>query len=120
MTHFVFYTSKYISDIFVGSKFAARTYGFIIVIKDTHKDDRGLLEHEKEHVRQFWKNPLFFGLKYLLSKSFRLQMEVEAYKVQMKYSRPGSESTFANYIISKYNLGLGVKDTDRVIKMLRS
>ena len=104
----------------VGDKFAARTYGFIIFIKEAYKDDVGLLEHEKTHVKQFWKNPLIFGLKYLLSKTFRLRVEIEAYKVQMKYSKPGSEVTFANYIISKYNLGLTVDDTADILKMLRS
>lgn len=120
MLNLVFYTNKFISRILVGDKFAARTYAFIIIIKDTYKNDKGLLEHEKTHVRQFWKNPFLFGIRYRLSKSFRLSQEIEAYKVQMKYSRPGAETNFANYIIDKYGLGLKKEDTGRIIKMLLS
>jgi hypothetical protein len=119
MIYFKFYTNKFLSKLLVGERFAAKTYGLFILIKDEYKSDSGLLEHEKTHVKQFWKNPLFFGLRYLLSKDFRLKTEVEAYKVQMKYSKPGSELIFAKYIINKYNLGLTYEDTDRIVEMLK-
>ena len=37
--------------------FAAKAYAFVILIHVDYKNDRGLLEHEKIHVEQFWKIP---------------------------------------------------------------
>ncbi len=117
MLSFVFYTNRFISKLFVGDKFAGRTYGFIIVIKDKYRHDKGLLAHEKVHVRQFWENPILHGPKYLLSSSYRLNCEVQAYREQLKYSHAGSINIFADYIVKKYNLEI---THDQALNLLRS
>lgn len=93
----VFYTNT-----FIAQRFAAQTYGPLIFIRPSYSLDKGLLEHEKVHVKQFWRNPLF-GLWYLFSKKDRLGYEVEAYREQLKYS-PDAAPVFASHIATKYNL----------------
>lgn len=64
--------------------FAGKAYAFVILIHKDYKDDKGLLEHEKIHVKQFWRNPLH-GLFYKIFKDYRLKSEVEAYRKQIEY-----------------------------------
>ena len=59
--YLVFYTDKFIPD---GSRGCAK--GPFIFIRPQCKEDEGLLAHEKEHVRQFWANPILHGLQYKL------------------------------------------------------
>jgi len=95
----VFYTNW-----FIPAKFSAVTYGPFIFIRPTKREDIGLLAHEKTHVKQFWRNPLF-GLFYLLSSKARLKYEVEAYREQLKY-HPDRLDAFATSLATKYNLGI--------------
>lgn len=95
----VFYTHKCIAD-----RFGAQTYGPLIFIRPQHSLDKGLLEHEKIHVKQFWKNPLF-GLWYLFSKKSRFAYEVEAFKEQLKYN-PEHLDLYASFLSTKYTLGI--------------
>jgi hypothetical protein len=95
----IFYTNW-----FVRGGMAATTYGPFIFIRPSKRDDVGLLEHEKVHVRQFWRNPLF-GLAYLFSKKARLRYEVEAYRRQMEFN-PERVLTFAGILATKYRLGI--------------
>jgi len=78
MIYLLYYTHRDLGG------FAGKTNAFIIRIHVDYKDDRGLLEHEKIHVKQFWKNPLH-GLFYKFSKDYRLKSEVEAYRKQIEY-----------------------------------
>ena len=96
----VFYTNWLIQ-----SKFTAETYGPFIFIRPRAKDDVGLLEHEKTHVKQFWRSWGTFGLAYFFSKTARLRYEAEAYREQLKYS-PGKEDLYASFLVTKYNLGI--------------
>lgn len=95
----VFYTHRFIAE-----RFGAQTYGPFIFIRPKYSFDTGLLEHEKVHVKQFWKNP-FFGLWYLFSKKDRFAYEAEAYRKQLEFS-PGKEEVFASHLTTKYNLGI--------------
>lgn len=95
----IFYT-----NLFIPARFQAVTYGPFIFIRPEKKDSVGLLEHEKTHVKQFWKNPLM-GLWYFFSKEARFKYEAEAYREQLKYS-PGNEEVYAQLLVDKYNLGI--------------
>jgi hypothetical protein len=95
----VFYTNSCIA-----SRFAAETYGPFIFIRPSYSLDVGLLEHEKTHVKQFWKNPLF-GLFYMFSKKSRFAYEAEAYREQLKYN-PDKAELYASFLSTKYNLGI--------------
>ena len=99
MLHFTFYTNN-----FIPTRFAATTYGFIVLVRPTYSNDAGLLAHELVHVGQFWKNPLF-GLAYKFSATARLKYEAEAYREQLKYS-PGKEELFATFLCTNYSLNI--------------
>ena len=85
--------------------YRGKNWGFITYIDEKYKDDKGLLEHERTHFKQFIKNP-FMGLKYKYSKKWRSRYEIEAYAVQAKYC-PDKEYAFRKFgeLMSK-NYGL--------------
>lgn len=101
MFYKVIYTNKLIP-----AKFAAKTIGPIILMRPQYKDDTGLLEHEKVHVRQFWSTLGLFGIPYYFSKKYRLKYELEAYKEQLKYYKEDKRSLFAYYLSTKYDLDI--------------
>ena len=109
MIHFVFYT-----NLFVGANHGAETYGPFIFIRPEHKGKVALLEHEKVHVKQFWRNPLF-GIAYILSKKARLGYEAEAYREQLKYD-PGKEEVFSGFLVNNYNLGITKEEALAALK----
>lgn len=101
MLYKVFYT-----DRFIPQKYSARAIGPIILIRPSYKGNKGLLEHEKVHVRQFWSTLGLYGIPYMLSKKYRLKCELQAYKEQLKYADTDKRSLFANYLATKYNLDI--------------
>ena len=99
MFHLVFYTNW-----FVPERFAGCNRGPLIFIRPEYRADAGLLAHELEHVRQWYRNPAF-GIFYKFSKKFRLKVELEAYRKQLEHS-PGDLDTFAQFLVEKYNLDI--------------
>lgn len=91
---------------------AGFTVGPIVLIKDGYEADIGLVEHELTHVRQFWWSFGLFLILYLLSKRYRFQAEVEAYRVQLytygldPLGRDRLARLFANFIATRYSLDI--------------
>ena len=96
----IFYTTRFIKKPHAGT-----TYGPFIFIKPEYKDDRGLLEHEKEHVKQWLFSIGLHSILYLFSKRYRLWSEVQCYRAQLKHS-PGREELFASFIADRYDLDI--------------
>lgn len=97
------------NDFFVPSRFAAITVGFVILIRPKYKDDVGLLEHEKTHVRQFFRHFMFlYSFRYTFIKSWRLKYEAEAYQEQLKWSKDKAKDfqLFASFLVEKYRLNI--------------
>ena len=94
-------------------KFAGFTVGPLIFIRKAYRDDVGLLEHEKVHVRQFYRYWGVGMLAYFVSQRFRLARKVEAYRVQLRYP-PASDDAeqatgrFAAFLATKYGLDITV------------
>ena len=58
----------------------------LIVIHPKYRDDKPLLSHERTHQQQMKRvGTLTFWWRYLSSRAFRPQAEVEAYQVQISY-----------------------------------
>jgi len=72
------YSLTYTNSIPAG--FAGIAKAWMIKIRPEHRDDNGLLAHEKEHVRQFWTCPLHPLLLYI--PAYQKWAEVRAYRVQ--------------------------------------
>ena len=58
-----------------------------------------LIEHEKTHIRQFWRNPLTFFYDLIFN---RYKLELEAYQTSVKY---GLNVDQAAIYLSYYNGG---------------
>lgn len=101
MLHAVIYTNR-----FIPSRYSGFTLGPLILIRPKNRDDVGLLEHEKVHVRQFWRTLGLSGIGYMFSKRLRLKAEVEAYREQLKHYAVDRKPLFAHYLATKYNLGI--------------
>jgi len=107
---FVFYTDCGIPD-----RFAGYTIGPVILIRPKYRGDRGLLEHERTHVRQWWRSFGLLSILYSLSWRYRLRAEIEAYCVQLRWS-PGNEWRFARFIAEKYGIPISIGDAhDRLM-----
>lgn len=107
----IFYT-----DRFIGSEFAAKTFGPVILIRPKYRGDTGLLEHEKTHVRQWLNCPVGSPLMYLFSKRYRLNAEVEAYKRQMQFYPDDRAKLFAGFIATRYSLGITAEEAERLLR----
>lgn len=59
-------------------------YPFIFILPE-YKSDTSLLEHEKQHVRQFFNYPVIFPFIYVFSKFWRQKFEIEAYRKQLEF-----------------------------------
>jgi chorismate mutase len=93
---------------------AGCAYGPVILIRPAYREDRGLLEHELEHRRQWLRSFGLHGLLYLLSDRYKLWAEVAAYKRQLIYS-PGRERRFAEFIATRYGLSVSVEEVEGVL-----
>ena len=107
---FVFYT-----NFGIPKPHAACARGFLIFIRPEYKDDIGLLEHEKVHVKQFLCTLGLHSILYRLSERYRLWAEVQAYKVQLIHS-PGNEALFATFIAERYGLDISTAAAAALLK----
>lgn len=110
MIHFIIKTNK-----FIPKKFGAYTVGPFILIRPEKASSIPLIKHEKEHVRQWWKNPLM-GLFYLFSKKYRYKYELAAHRVQLSHA-PTYEyaQKLTTFLVENYNLDI---DYDRTYQDL--
>lgn len=86
--------------------YKAYTVKDVIRIQPVCKDDYPLLVHELTHVDQYFKYT-FFSMRYKRCKSFRQNMEIEAFAAQLLAE--GSEKNlnqYANEIATKYGLNV--------------
>ena len=113
------YSLRYTDDMPDNQAGYARAW--FIRIRPRYKDDKGLMAHECKHVAQFWHSIGFHGMFYLLSKKYRLNCEVEAYKEQLKYAPAILDperyrDMYAGFIANDY--GLDVKK-EEVLERLK-
>jgi hypothetical protein len=96
-------------------RMGADTRAFFIRVKPKYKSDRGLLEHEKTHVRQWIFTLGLHSLLYLFSSKYKLYSEIQAYREQLKWYSKDNTELFATYICERYNLKA---DKEEVLKRL--
>lgn len=94
------------TDRLIPARFGGFTFGPLILIRPAYRGDRGLLEHERVHVAQFWRTLGTMGIGYLLSKRYRLRCEVEAYREQARWYVTDRRPLFARFLVDKYDLGV--------------
>ena len=115
------YSIKYTDDM--PDHFSGQAKAWFIKIRPRCKDDQGLLEHEKVHVRQFWRTLGFNALFCLVSKRYKLAGEVEAYKEQLRWP-PATTNVdlfrqyYAEFIADqdRYGLDISVSEAYELLK----
>lgn len=95
------YSLKITDDLPEGTGGQAKFW--FIKIRTQYKDDKGILEHEKVHVMQFWDYGIFHSLLYTFCATYRLWAEIQAYKVQLTYN-PEYRDWYAQRITEMYNV----------------
>jgi len=144
MIYLKFITNKLPTQV---AAYDAVTYGPIIFIKKSHKDNSGLLEHEKFHTTMFWTHivimfaaalllyytlfpyqtvlyaGLFAGtvsraLLYKYNARYRLWEEIIAYSIQ--YKTNGETITKLHYYATQISTHYGIKtvSTQEIFKKL--
>lgn len=109
----VFYTD---SNLFINRQSAGCARSMFVFIRPKYKNDTGILAHELVHVKQFWKNPLFHGWMYLLSRHYRFNAEVEAYREQIKHYPDDRSEKFAEIISEYYKLDVSKEEALAALK----
>lgn len=109
----VFYTN---SNVLIPKRHLAATRGFLIFVRPEHKGDKGLLEHEKVHRRQFIRTFGLHGLLYLFVEDYRLTAEVEAFREQAKHYPDDRMPRFAQLLASNYRIDI---TEDEALRALR-
>ena len=121
------------TDRFIPKRHQAVTRGPIILIRPEHRDDRGLLEHEREHVRQWLAVSIMacsilglliyalmgvemiqwaalgmgvHGALYSLVPEYRLASEIDAFREQARHYPDDRIPTFAALLTSNYDLDI--------------
>jgi hypothetical protein len=123
---------------FVPKGHGAWALGPLVFIRPKYKDDKGILAHEELHVQQWAACCLLFlipfsavgyatGIHFELASlfmfwaiylipSFRLRVEVAAYREQAKYYPDDRMPLFAGFIATRY----GLKVTEaKALKLLK-
>lgn len=133
-----YYLVKYVKSLPNG--FGGMTQGPVIKLLEKYKQDTGLTEHEKVHVRQwyavlgvwlllctaltlcvspnFWPAyglaPSLHQLLYRLVRPYRRWSEVRAYRKQLAIGGYISDEFAVTSLVEKYDLGLS-KDQARAL-----
>ena len=117
---------------------------FYIAIRPKYRDDKGIHEHELQHVKQWWitsiiacallafwvwyaqvpdHNYIFcalglvvFQFLYTTFDSFKLKMEVLAYKKQLPHYPDDRTALFARFISTKYGLKITAEEAAELLK----
>ncbi len=88
----------------------------LILIHPDHSGDMALIAHELVHQAHMGRIGTWtFWWRYLTSKAFRLESEVEAYKTQIIYG--ASAIICARHLATDYRLGI---DQFEALKLLES
>jgi hypothetical protein len=87
--------------------------GLFVVIRSDHASDRPTIIHELEHCKQFWRGwGVLHMLRYYLSRDYRLQAELEAFRAELDACGPAERQRrlddAARALATGYHIGLDV------------
>ncbi len=93
----------------VGGNCSYNTFNCTIKLRPKYQDDLGILKHEQTHAKQYGRLFWIHAVLGLVSKNYRLLIELEAYREQVKaYSYKSKEEYgwIVKALCDKYNLGM--------------
>ena len=103
------------TDRFIPSTARGCCRGFMIFIRPQYREDRGLLEHEKVHRRQWLRTLSLHSWLYLFVPEYKLACEVEAYKEQAQWYPDDRLPKFAGFISRNYGLKITEEDSLKLL-----
>lgn len=135
-----YYTLKYVSSLRDGFGGMAKLWKIEILGK--YKGDKGLLEHEKFHVREWWfgllaalllalvlwafvhpawgwlalAGPWVQGTLYR-AKWYRRWSEIRAYRIQLAVGNYASPQFAVNALMHKYRLGMSEREARKALQL---
>lgn len=107
----IFYTHRFIPE-----PHHACARGPFIFIKPEFKGDKGLLEHEKVHRRQWLRTLGLHSLLYLFVPEYRLAAELEAFAEQAKHYSDDRMPRFAELLAMNYRIDITVAEALLALK----
>lgn len=110
----IFYTNR-----FIPQRHQACTRGFLIFIRPEYRNDKGLLEHEKVHRRQWLRTLGLHSLLYLFVEDYRLHAEVEAFREQARHYPEDRMPRFAQLLASNYLIDITEDEALDALKSAR-
>jgi len=112
------YSLKFTDNIPEGTGAYAKAW--FIRIRPAYKDDRGILAHEMEHIKQWWRLLFLHSALYLFCRRYRQWAETQAYKEQLKWP-PATDAVdeyrriYAVFLVKKYKLGISAETAYRLL-----
>lgn len=95
---------RYTDDL--PEKYGGLARAFYIKIRPKYIEDIGLLKHELVHVSQYWRSSGLSMVWARFDKMHMLDLEVEAYKEQLKYYPDDKTDLFAEFLSTKYDFNI--------------
>ena len=88
-----------------------------VFLLEKYREDKGLVEHELEHVQQSYRGLfIFHTLLYLLYTPYRQWAEIKAYRRQLAYYGPEHSCDFAvRALTTKYRLPLTIGEARKLL-----
>ena len=94
-----------------------RANGPVVRIKTKYERDFGMIEHELEHVRQWWVTLGLHPFLYACSKTYRLWSEASAYAKQVGMFDANREITRLDVVVERFaRVGYGLNLTKEQIE----
>jgi hypothetical protein len=117
-----YYSLKYTDDMKEGTGGYAKAW--FIRLRPKYREDKGILEHEKCHVRQWFFTLGSHSLLYLLVKPYRLWAEVQAYREQLDWppallDRPKYLDLYAGFISTRYKLDITKEEAKKRLEAVK-
>lgn len=94
--------------------------GLFVVVRSDYLADRPTIVHELEHCKQFWRGGILLHmLRYYASRSYRLRVEVEAFRAELaacpRWMVDVRLDDAARALASGYHVGLDVATCRRLL-----
>ena len=96
----------------IGVPMGGKSFGPLILIRPKYRDDRGLLEHEKVHVRQWWA----WAKTGFLHRPSHFDREVEAYREQIKWYPYPTINYFAERLANNYGFDITIDEARKALQ----
>lgn len=98
-------------------------FPWVILVKPEYANNRALIEHERQHWRQYCAAPFTYAFKMLTDWKYRYEMETECYAKQILTKAPEDRkkqleraSVYGRVLAAKYRLPITAPEAINAIR----